>query len=242
MFYQSFSILSIVLLLTTTVVLVLFFSFLKSYLPLFFKRFSENNYRIKRWFYIAEVITIVTVLIVFISYSSSKNIILAAILTLLLLIVFYFLSVFFVKDYLVGLLIKSSGEYRIGDQISVENTSGRITRLGKTQLKVKDANGDNIYLPYSLLITKIKSLQQQREKVNGYSFQMRFAKRVAYNTDMQLLQQHIQTLPWVHPSYQPDIKLEKEEEEYYDLSITVYAFDKKYYRKIKKAVLNEFKN
>jgi hypothetical protein len=146
------------------------------------------------------------------------------------------------KDYLAGLLVKTSGEYQISDHISVEQVSGRITHFGKTQIEIKDANGDNIYLPYSVLISKIKSLQQQKEKIYGYSFNYRLKRTDNFYNDIDLLQQYIQSLPWAHPLYLPEIKQIDKTDTHYQLQITVFAFDKKYYQKIENAISNKFSN
>ncbi len=240
MFNQHFSILSIILLLATSVLIILLFSFLKLYLPLFLRKFKWKSSKIRTWFYLSEVIIIVSVLSIFISYSLSRNLILAIILILLLLVIFYYLGIFFLKDYLAGLLIKTSDEYRIGDKIKIENITGQITDFRKTQIEIKDANGNNIYLPYNILITKTKSLQQQTEKIYGYSFTYQLAKTESYYKDTSTLEQYIQTLPWTHPAYQAEIKLELEEETSYKLLITIFSFDKKYYQKIEKAIIKKF--
>ena len=242
MFSQHFSILSIIVLLVITAVIVVLFSLFKSYLPLFFNRSQKKFFRVRSWLYLSEIITVVAVLTIFISYSISKNLILASILTVVLLVVLYYFSIFFVRDYLAGLLIKISGEYRVGDQLSFDGVSGRITKLGKIQLRLKDTNGDNIYLPYHILSDKLKTLQQQKEKMHGYSFNYSLPKNISYYKDSEALQQYIQALPWIHPSYAPEIKLEKTEADRYELFITIYAFDKKYYKKIEASIRQKYEH
>jgi len=240
MFNQEFSILSIVLLLVVTIVIGFLFSLIKSYLPLFLNHKAKSSFRLRSWLYLSEIIIIITVISIFISYSFSRNIILAIVLILLLLIVFYYLGIFFVKDYLAGLLVKISGEYRLGDQLSIDEINGKITRLGKTQLRIKDAQGNNIYLPYSILHHKIKSLQQQREKINAYSFNIGVKKNLDFYRDIESLQQFIRVLPWIHPSFDSEVKLIEEDNEQYQLRITIYAFNKKYYRKVEQVIKTEF--
>lgn len=240
MLNQHFSILSIILLLITSVAIVLLFSFLKSYILLFLSNSKRKSSKIRNWFYLSEAIIIISVLSIFISYSFSRNLILAIVLILLLLIIFYYLSIFFLKDYLAGLLIKTSGDYRINDHISVEKITGQITNFGKTQMEIKSSNGNTVYLPYGLLISKIKSLQAQTEKIYGYSFDFQMKKINHYHKDIELLQEYIRTLPWTHPSYRPEILLKEENQTEYKLQITIFAFDKKYYQKIKNAISQKY--
>lgn len=238
MFDYNYSISSIVLLIFVSIALVLLFSFAKTYVPVFLRNKNKANRKFKRWFYLIEISTIIFVLIAFISYAFSRNVVIAAILLLVLLLVLFFLGQYFMKDYLGGLLIKATGDYQVNDHISVGETSGRITRLGKTQLQIKDTEGNTIYLPYNMLITKVKSLQKVREKVNGYSFEYDLEKQNGYEKDSEALKAYIQQLPWIHPVYEAELEFKSEEEKHYKLQVTVFSFDKKYYQKIENSVKN----
>lgn len=219
--------------------MVVLFSFIKTYLPILFKNVRPNDYKFKRWIYISEFIAIVAVLIVFISYVASKNSVIAIVLMALLLMTFYFLSIYFIKDYLVGLIIKSSGEYRIGDQITVENTQGRISQLGRTQLKVKDTVGNTVYIPYSWLKSRVKTVQQKTEKINGYTFYCDLPTSKFEEEETQNLLQYIKLLPWIHPAFEPSIEFDNGFNNIKRLKLTVYAFDKAFYSKIEKSVKSE---
>ncbi len=241
MILYNYSISSIIFLIIITAITIIVFSFIKTYLPLFFKKHGKDN-KIRNWLNLIEIFTILIFLIVFISYASSRNIIIALALTLILLLILFFLSHYYIKDYMVGLLIKSSGEYQLNDEISVDNINGRIIRFGKTQLIIKDQKGNNNYIPYTLLKAKIKTVQQIREKVNGYTFNFNLPKTNNYNSDTEELLQNLQLLPWVHPKHKASINFIEESDENYELEITVYAFDKKYYRIIEEALIQNLKS
>ncbi len=240
MFVNHFSISSILFLIIVTIVLIFIFSFLKIYLPIFFRSVSRSQ-KFKKWIYISELIVTVLVLIAFVSYYLSRNLVVASILMLILLLIIFFLSQYFFKDYLVGLLIKASGEFRIGDQITIDNAQGRISALRKTQIQLKNSEGNTIYIPYSYLSNKTKTVQQLREKVNGFTFEIELQKVENYDKDIELLSQYIDALPWIHPTYKAVIELKEETQMSYFLHITVFGFDKKYHRKIEAAV-KEFAN
>ena len=235
MILYNYSISSIIFLIVITAITIIVFSFIKTYLPLFFRKYGKES-KIKNWLNLIEIFTILIFLIVFISYASSRNIIIALVLTLILLLILFFLSHYYIKDYIVGLLVKSSGEYQLNDEIFVDNINGQIIRFGKTQLIIKDQKGNNNYIPYTLLQVKIKTVQQIREKVNGYTFNFTLPKNNNYNSDTEDLLQSLQLLPWVHPKHKPSISLIEENSENYELKIMVYAFDKKYYIKIVEAL------
>ncbi len=239
MFVNHFSISSILFLIVVTTVLILFFSFLKSYLPIFFKGAINSHKfknKFKKWIYISELLVIVLVLITFVSYSLSRNLLVASVLLLVLLLLVFFLTQYFFKDYLVGLLIKSSGELRIGDQISIDNTQGRISALRKTQIQLKNSEGNTIYIPYSYLSNKTKMVQQVSDKVNGFTFEIDLPKVENYDKDIESLIQFTERLPWIHSAYKAVVDLKEETQTSYQLTLTVFSFDKKYHRKIESTV------
>jgi small-conductance mechanosensitive channel len=215
---------------------VVLFSFVKTYLPILFKNIKPNDHRFKRWVYISEFVLVIAALIVFVSYVASKNSVIAIVLMAVLLMAFYFLSVYFVKDYLVGLIIKSSGEYRLGDQISVEQASGRIAKLGRTQLKVKDTAGNTVYIPYSWLKSRVKTVQQKTDKINGYTFNVDIKQASIDDDQIQNIVRKIKLLPWVHPAFEPMVDVSTKQVGELELKITVYAFDKAFHSKIESVV------
>ena len=176
------------------------------------------------------------VAIVFISWSFEKNLVLSVALMIVLVFVLYYIAQFFIKDYLAGLLVKASKEYRIGDQISIEDTKGKIDRFAKTQLRIKNPEGENIYIPYSLLISKAKTVEQQTEKVNAYTFEIELPQRIDFDEDIEHLENYIQLLPWIHPMHKATVELIDESKNEYHLRLTIYTFDKKYYRKVEQSV------
>lgn len=220
------------------VILVVLFSFLKSFIPLLLRQFKIKTNKSKQWVYAIEAILLVVVLLVFISLSISKNTVVSIVLLSILIFVLYYFSQYLIKDYLAGLFIKSSKEYQIGDQITLGELKGRIDSFTKTQLKIKSVQGGNIYIPFSKFISQTKQLERAIEEVNTHTFEFQLLKNKSFEEDFESLRNYIQLLPWIHPSQQIIIETIEEREKEYLLEITVFAYDKKYYRKIEQAVEN----
>ena len=230
------SISNIFVLIAIAVVLVLLFSFIKSYLPLLTKQLKLDNKKYKHWVYVIEIIALLVVAVVFISLSFERNVVLSVVLMLVLVFVLYYIAQFFLKDYLAGLLIKASKEYSNGDQISVGDTKGKIDHFSKTQLKIKNTDGENIYIPYSLLISKAQIVEQDTEKINTYTFEVEMSHKAVFIENIENMKSYIQLLPWIHPSLPTSVDIVEENKDSYHLSITIYALDKKYYQKVEQSV------
>ena len=230
------SISNIFVLIIISVVLFILLSFLKSYLPILTRRTLFKRNRYKRWLYISELIIIVLGLLIFISISVKYNLVLSVFLMLILIAILFFISQFFLKDYLAGLFFKASKEYQIADQITVKNKTGKIEQFTKTQLKIKDERGNNIYIPYSKIILDSKTVRQNQEKVNAFTMNIDLKIQSNFETDSLSLKRYIRLLPWVHPAFEADITLIEQDELNYKLKLVIYAFDKKYYSKLEQAI------
>jgi len=234
MIFFNHSILSIILTIVILTSLFFLFSFLNKYIPLFYKKNNRKNFT--QYLYSAEIIIGLTVGIIILGYLYQKSVFAAWMLTLFLLIILIFISLYFLKDYIAGLFIKSSGEYRKEDYIKLAGEAGKIERLAKTQMILTDNKGDKIYIPYSKVITQIKKIQTQtNHTLSNITFAVSIFKE---EINILELKKFIVLLPWVHNSYEPDLQIQKESKE---LLINLYTFDKKYKRQIKKAIEEKLK-
>ena len=221
--------------------MLLVFYFAKKYLPIISVKIANKTKLFKSWLYLTEAFIVVIGLLIFISFSVENNLALAIVLMLILISILYFFSLFYLKDYLAGLLFKSSKEYQIGDQITVNNKTGRIEYFTKTQLKIKSSGGDNILIPYSILLSETKSVRQAQEKINTYNFELNISIKKDLESEILNLQRHIRLLPWIHPNFDAGIEQISEDTNSYTIKVTIYAFDKKYYPKIEKSVRDSLK-
>ena len=235
MIFLNHSILSIILTIVILTSLFFLFSFLNKYIPLFYKKNKRKYFT--QYLYSAEIIIGLTVGIIILGYLYQKSIFAAWMLTLFLLIIFIFISLYFLKDYIAGLFIKSSGEYQKEDYISVSGETGKIERLAKTQMVLIDTDGHKIYIPYSKIISQTKKIQTQtNHTVSNITFSVSY-NGLEENINVSELKKFIVLLPWIHNLYEPDLQFQKEN----SILISIYTFDKKYKKQIKNAIEEKLK-
>ena len=240
MFELNFSVFSLLLVIGFTVIVIGLISFTKSYFPALIQRYKPNHNLSRKWLYAIELFIFFTLLLVFISFLAERNSIVALMLAGVLLMAIYYLSTYFLKDYLSGLLIKSSGQYRIGDMVIAENAKGRISKLGRTQMKIKNADGQTIYVPYSWLRPRLKTVQQKSDKINGHSFNFKVeTENLKPNTE-EYLKNLIEQTPWVHPAFTTEVELLESNKDFKIFKITVYALSKSYHEKLENTLIRQF--
>ncbi len=240
MFELNFSVFPILLVVGFTIFAIAIISFIKGYIPVVLQKYRLDYKFRGAWWYVIELIIFLVFLLSFISFLWSRNSIAMLILIGVLLMVVYYLSNYFFKNYIAGLLIKSSGQYRMGDTITIGDNKGKISKLKLTQLEIKDADGQTVYLPYAWLYPKLKSIQKQSEKINGHSFELK-----VFNDKLKAdMEQEIQYLvgqtPWVHPAFPTEVELKETLSDCKVFKVTVYALSKNYHEKLQNNLIRYF--
>ena len=235
----SNSLIPILLTIVISLVLIFLFSLFKSVLPLYFVRFREQKRYLKLLYY-SEIIGGILVLAMFTGYLYERSTITAIVLLMILILSVFFIGVFFIKDYVAGLIVKASANYSINDIIITDDIEGKIMKFGQRSLIITSINGNKIFIPYSKLTGKIKSIKSVSEIQNNYSFQVSLSNNNDIDKTIDNIKNFLITLPWVNNSILPDIKIDKKVENNYTLSISIVSYDNSYYVKIESAVLEKF--
>ena len=80
-----------------------------------------------------------------------------------------------VKDFLTGVFIIAENQYRVGDVVDINGSSGKVERVGTRSTVIRDDNGSVHYIPNG-------TIQKVINKTMGYGI-ARFAVDVDANTD-----------------------------------------------------------
>ena len=91
-----------------------------------------------------------------------------------------------VKDFLSGIFIISENQYRVGDVIDIEGSSGTVERIGIRSTVIRDADGNVHYFPNGMI-------QHVINKTMGYSM-ARFSILLDPSTDIDAVSELINTI------------------------------------------------
>ncbi|MBN2668753.1 MAG: mechanosensitive ion channel [Bacteroidales bacterium] len=209
---------------------------IKNYFPLIIKHKAFDLKQYKKWLYIFEIVIFIVLAIIFGSIIAQRNIILAFSIVLGLMLILWYLSQFFLKDYIAGLVIKSKNNLHHGDDIEVDQTQGTIIALGSTQLKIKDQKSNLQIIPYSLMFGKIKSMKSKREQINAIRFTFEIEDKPFYEHELTALSNHINLLPWVQNKIPCTVKFNSNEDKRQIIEIKLFAISEDYSESIKSAI------
>ena len=231
----SNSFIPILLTVAISIVLIFLYSIFKSLAPAFFISLKEKKRYIKILYY-SEIIGGILVLTLFIGYLYHRSTITALVLLMVLLISVFFIGLFFIKDYVAGLIVKASNNYNIDDVIVINELEGRILKLGQRSVIIASNEGNKVFVPYSSLVGKIKSIKSTSEIKNNFNFNLKVPVDNDIDKTINDIKNYLITLPWVNNSAVADIKIEKKEKDFYLLNISLISFDVSYNVKIESTV------
>jgi len=236
---MSNSLIPILLTIVVSIALVLLFSLLKTILPYYFIRFKEEK-KFRKLLYYTEIIGGILVIGMFAGYLYQRSTVTAFILIAILLLVILFIGIFFIKDYVAGLIVKASANYSINDIIITNNIEGKILKFGQRSLIISTNDGNKTYIPYSDVVGKTKSIKSASEIKNNYTFSISIKNEENIDLTIEEINKYIISLPWVNTSVDTEIIIIETKEDNYTLNISVVAFDNSYYTKIETAVRKVF--
>ena len=230
---------AILLISVLSIVIILIFSMLKTNLPIFNKTIKQNK-KLIRNLYLSEIILGVIVISIFAGYLYHRSTIMFAVLFLLLVMVVFFLGVFFLKDYIAGLILKSAAAFEESDIVEFDQHEGKIIKLTKRAVILLNTDGDKIFVPYSKIISNIKTIKGAKDTINTDSFTIKCKTPDDANKLTKTISDFIVSLPWVSSTLLPDISIINTNNETTEIKITVYSLDAKYLSKIDNSVREMF--
>lgn len=164
----------------------------------------------------------------------------ALVLVALLLILAFWLSRFYIRDLIAGMIFRLSGKFKEGDRMQSGEIEGRIIKMGNLTLELEGPDGNLIFTPYSVLSEAVKIKTESSEQITGHAFRITCDTKKPVNEKMDEIQAYILTLPWVSLKKQTQIKLINQDAEKYNFEISIYLIDKAFAQNAEKLIRAKF--
>lgn len=173
------------------------------------------------------------------SLNAADNIFTYIILVIIFILLFW-LSQFWIKDTIAGLIFRSSSRFTEGDIIQSEDYRGIIRRFRNHTLEIESRDGKTMFIPYSKLLKTTQIQSQSKDKQSGYAFRLVCSAGIESTELKKQIKKFIITLPWTSTLKKPIVTLINETDEVKEYEVTVYPIDKSHAGKIEGFVKEEF--
>ncbi|MBT7995991.1 MAG: mechanosensitive ion channel [Bacteroidetes bacterium] len=201
---------------------------------------TKNKQHIDATLLITETITWIVFFSGFVwSIKEAGNIFIYIILAIVLILLFW-VSRYWIKDTIAGVIFRSSSRFTEGDMIQSENYSGIIKKFRSFTIELENKEGKTIFLPYGKLLESAQIKSESISKQSGYTFLLNCADKVESSEIIAKIKNSILNLPWSSAIKKPVVQLIKHTDNNLEIEVTVYAIDKTQQSKIEKYIKEKF--
>jgi len=171
---------------------------------------------------------------VFLLYEADE-IFVFVVLAILLMLLFW-ISRFWVKDIIAGIIFRSSTYLKVDDHLHFGEFKGTIKKFNNTSLELETQDNHTIFIPYAKLVDEVNIKSDRTGQSKGYTFTLECRRPAELNVITNQIKSTILSTPWVSVNRMPVITLTTHSEESYLFEITVFLIDNAFAGKIETLV------
>ena len=157
-----------------------------------------------------------------------------------LFILFFWISRYYFKDLIAGIIFRASGKFREGEVIIHENLKGTIKRFRLQGIEIESQDGQVIYIAYSALADSPAIKHESTEKSAAYSFTLLAPANLSGEDKTKAIQQYLLSLPWSSAHKDPVVTVRDKQEDQFVIEVTAYPLEKSYGKKIEQMAIQHF--
>lgn len=195
---------------------------------------------IHRYFPIFELILWLLFFAWAIQFFLKSNHLYAVIISIVTLTLMLMFAWFAMKDFIAGVIFRTSEKYSKKDYVKIMNYTGKIIDYTNRSLEIETDKGERIIIPYSKALDCIIVRTSPAEMMQNHTFKLSVNKNKALNLIIDEIKLAIIHLPWSSIKKESKIKLFTEDSDFFHLEITVYAFEEEYFYQIEDYIRKKY--
>lgn len=162
--------------------------------------------------------------------------------TLIFLFAFIFLSWYVLRDYFVGVQIKTRFKLINGQRLHANDIKGEIQRMGLMSMRIRSENGKNIIIPYSQLDQQTIEFDFHHKGQSAIRFICEIESPASHVEVVDKITEMIMNSVWCSHKMKPQVLLINEQEGKKKYEITCLPNGKDGGEKIKSMLAQLYKN
>ena len=143
----------------------------------------------------------------------------------LILVVVVLFGWYFLRDFVSGIILKAENAFETGQQIHTANVSGTIKKLGYRSMEIVTGKGENVKVPFSLLIGQ--NIVKPADTGNWVGQVIRLNVSSGYRLEkiQNMLKTRILEMPWIISGEDIKIEVTRDESGNYTIEIHLHAIN-----------------
>ncbi|OJX91544.1 MAG: hypothetical protein BGP01_01545 [Paludibacter sp. 47-17] len=132
---------------------------------------------------------------------------------------------YFLRDFFAGFMLRSENAFEPGRRLKVGDSEGVISHIGYRSLQLTTDEGVLVKLPYSMLSGRLLMQPADMGRLNRQPVVLGFSSRLPADEVKLRLFRRLLEMPWVLPSFTPEIKLRLQSDGVYRAEIQLRVVD-----------------
>ncbi len=187
-------------------------------------------------FPVAELIFWLIFLSWFVIIFSEADELYAFVVLAVLLMVIFWISRFWIKDIIAGVVFRSSTRLKVEDQLHFGEIKGTIKKFNNYSLELETPDNKTVFIPYAKLVDAVNIKSDRTSQSIGYTFKLECPRPVELDIIISQIKSTILSSPWVSVNRMPVITLTAQSKESYTFEVTVFPIDQTFAGKIENLV------
>jgi len=145
-----------------------------------------------------------------------------------------------IRDIISGFLIRMEGTYHHNSHVRIHNVEGTVKKLGFRSMEIETERGETIRIPYKIVDDELTVKSYPVETIKSHAFNISVSKSKELNVYQKEIKFELLNSHWSSLRKDPRVKLVDETSETYELRITAYTLDKRYFQDVERFVKKKF--
>lgn len=220
-------------------VILSIFRLLGYLLPVFLRRVKKSR-PILRSLPVAEASVWVLYLSWYVFRFAEIRSVFTFVVIIILLVLLYWLSRYFVKDLVAGIVFRVSGRFREGEIIVYGDIHGRLRNFRLLSVEIETPEGQLVYISYSSLAEAPSVKRESTDQSTAFSFVLNTPDNKTREDTILEIRHFLVSLPWSSARKSPSVAIRKQESGQFEVEITVFPIEKAFGRRIEQLTITRF--
>ena len=145
-----------------------------------------------------------------------------------------------IRDIISGFLIRMEGTYHHNSHVRIHDVEGTVRKLGFRSMEIETERGETIRIPYKIVDDELTVKSYPVETIKSHAFNITVSNSKEFNLYQEEIKFELLNSHWSSLRKDPRVKLIDETADAYELRITAYTIDKRYFQDVERFVKKKF--
>lgn len=156
--------------------------------------------------------------------------------------IFIGLSWSLIRDIISGIMIRTEGTFTNNSHIRIHGVEGLVRKLGYRAMEIETERGETVRIPYSIVDKEITVRSYPIDSIKSHTFELLVDKSKDFLDYKEQIRKALLNNHYASLRKNPIIKIKADTNGKYQLSVTAYIMDDRYFEKVEQSIKAQFED